>query len=68
MLRQLILSAALATGTQTTSPPAEQPRFEVLVQRGQGWQLHGAYRSHAEARRVAARIWREGNRVGVWEK
>jgi hypothetical protein len=68
VLRQLILSATLATDTQTTSPSAEQPRFEVLVQRGQGWQFHGAYRSHVEARWVATRIWRERNRVGVWEK
>jgi hypothetical protein len=70
VLRQLILSAVLATGTPTTPtpPPAESPQFEVLVERASGWQLHGTYRSHAEARQVAARIWREGYRVGIWEK
>jgi hypothetical protein len=66
VLRQLILSAVLATGTPTPTPPAEMFRFEVLVPHASGWRLHSTYRSHAEA--DASRIWRKGYCVGVGEK
>jgi hypothetical protein len=80
VFRQLILSAALATGTLTAlsvmpataeaAPPALLPHhhFEVLVQRGpQGWQSHGIYRFHAEAKLIALRLRHEGQRVEIRE-
>ncbi|MBP3956962.1 hypothetical protein J8F10_16960 [Gemmata sp. G18] len=76
MLRKLILAVAVATlvgpsaisaATDIAPPTRPQRQFKVFVQRGSGWQLHGTYPLHAEARRVAIRLWHEGYRVEIWE-
>jgi hypothetical protein len=77
MIRKLILSAVITTATLTAlvtnpasadaSPPALLPhhRFEVLAERGTGWQSHGVYRLHAEAELVAIRLRHQGFRVEI---
>ncbi|AMV24445.1 hypothetical protein VT84_08610 [Gemmata sp. SH-PL17] len=76
MLRKLILSIAIATligsnpvatAAEITPPTQPQREFKVFVLRESGWQLHGTYALHADARQAATRLWREGYRVEIWE-
>ncbi|MDY3556104.1 hypothetical protein R5W24_005267 [Gemmata sp. JC717] len=80
MIRKLILSAVFTTSTLTamvatpTTAEASLPpllphhRFEVLVLRGsQGWQSHGVYRLHVEAKVIAIRLRQQGYKVEIRE-
>ena len=77
MIRKLILSAVLATGTiaglATTTqvadahPPAFHHRFEVLVECGHRWEPRGSFPDHFEAERLANHLRHEGFRVEIRE-
>jgi hypothetical protein len=77
MIRKLILSAVLATGTitgLTTSaqtadarPPVFRHRFEVLVEYGHRWEPRGSYATRFEAERTARHLRHEGFRVEIRE-
>lgn len=74
MIRNLILTAVLATGgvagvtaTASARPPApfdrhdhDRGRFQVLIGHHGHWDLHGTYRDRDDARRVARRLERGG--------
>jgi hypothetical protein len=77
MIRKLILSAVIATGTITglTMTPATADahppggyayhRYEVLVQCGHAWEVRGTYRDRDDAERAAWRLRHEGFVVRV---
>jgi hypothetical protein len=71
MIRKLILSAVIATGTITglsltpatadAHPPAVfRHRFEVLVRCGHAWEVRGTYRDGWEAERAVRNLRHEG--------
>ncbi len=78
MIRKLILSAVIATGTVTgltmsasnadARPPVEfHRRFEVIVECGHRWENRGTFRDRFEAERVAQRLRHDGFRVEIRE-
>jgi len=78
MIRKLILSAVIATGTVTgltatassadAHPPVEfHHRFEVLVRCGHAWEVRGTYRDRFEAERAARHLRHGGFRVEIRE-
>jgi hypothetical protein len=79
MIRKLILSAVLATGTVTgltatagtadAHPPVDyhRHRFEVIVECGHRWEPRGTYFSRYEAQRAARHLRHEGLRVQIRE-
>jgi len=78
MIRKLILSAVIATGTITgltmtpssadAAPPlAFHHRFEVLVQCGRQWENRGSYNNRFEAMRAARHLRHQGLRVEIRE-
>ncbi|MDB5309884.1 MAG: hypothetical protein JWO38_4086 [Gemmataceae bacterium] len=80
MIRNLILSAVVATGTLTgltltpTAADAHTPveyhhrRFEVLVHSWHhGWQIHGTYHDRFDAEQAARHLRHEGFRVEIRE-
>jgi hypothetical protein len=76
MIRKLILSAVLATGTVlglTATADAHPPtdfhrhRFEVLVECGHRWEVRGNYVNRFEAERAARHLRHEGLRVQIRE-
>jgi hypothetical protein len=71
VIRKLILSAVVATGTVTglTLAPAAADahppvynhyRFEVLVRCGHAWEVRGTYRDWLDADRAIRRLRHEG--------
>jgi hypothetical protein len=81
MIRKLILSAVVATGTLTgltasaSSAEAAPPvpaipfhrHFEVLVECGHRWEVRGSYYDRHRAERVARHLRHEGFRVQIRE-
>ncbi|HEX4609645.1 MAG TPA: hypothetical protein VH092_15710 [Urbifossiella sp.] len=75
MIRKLVLSAVLATGTLTglastadAQPPAVfHRRFEVFVQYGHRWEPRGRYFNRFEAEQAARHLRHEGFRVEIRE-
>jgi hypothetical protein len=79
MIRKLILSAVIATGTLsglTLTPGAAEAnpsgyyhhhRFEVVVLCGNRWDCRGTYPNHFDAERAAVHLRRAGFRVEIRE-
>ena len=77
MIRKLILSAVLATGTVAgltasaqvadAHPPVAYHRFEVLVKCGHRWEPRGSYGNRLAAERAARHLRHDGFRVQVRE-
>ena len=79
MIRKLILSAVIATGTLTglglppttaeaaTFDRGHRRQYEVLVQCGHRWKNRGTYRDRFDAERAAHRLQHEGFRVEIRE-
>jgi hypothetical protein len=76
MIRKLILSAVVATGTITglTLTPAAADahppvvfhhRFEVLVRCGHAWEVRGTYRDLCDAERAARDLRHHGYDVRI---